>query len=182
MSTAQPTITDTETITIRLTINGVERELAVDPAETLLTTLRQRLGLMSVRGTCYIGVCGVCTVLVDGRAISGCLALTALQEGAAITTAEGLLDAEGRPNPVQAAFIEHSAFQCSYCTPAMVLATTALLSERSYPSEDEIREYLAGNLCRCGSYPQVIEAIRSLAPAVPDSAQPEPNKQSGRNR
>jgi aerobic-type carbon monoxide dehydrogenase small subunit (CoxS/CutS family) len=125
---------------------------------------------MSVRGTCFIGVCGVCTVLVDSRAISACLALTALHDGAAITTAEGLLDSEGRPNALQAAFIEHSAFQCSFCTPAMVLAATALLNERPDPTVDDIREYLAGNLCRCGSYPQVIEAIRSLAPAVSETS------------
>jgi aerobic-type carbon monoxide dehydrogenase small subunit (CoxS/CutS family) len=166
----QPTAAETETITVRLTVNGVGREVAVEPAETLLVTLRHRLGLMSVRGTCFIGVCGVCTVLVDSRAISACLALTALHDGAAITTAEGLLDSEGRPNAVQAAFIEHSAFQCSFCTPAMVLAATALLSEQPDPTENEIREYLAGNLCRCGSYPQVIEAIRALAPAVSETA------------
>jgi aerobic-type carbon monoxide dehydrogenase small subunit (CoxS/CutS family) len=167
---SQPTASATETITVRLTVNGVGQEVAIDPAETLLATLRDRLGLMSVRGTCFIGVCGVCTVLVDGQAISGCLALTALHDGAAITTAEGLLDSEERPNALQAAFIEHSAFQCSFCTPAMVLAATALLSEQPDPTVDEIREYLAGNLCRCGSYPQVIEAIRSLAPAVSESS------------
>jgi aerobic-type carbon monoxide dehydrogenase small subunit (CoxS/CutS family) len=167
---ALSTAAATETIPVRLTVNGVAREIAVDPAETLLTTLRHRLGLMSVRGTCFIGVCGVCTVLVDGQAINGCLALTALHDGAAITTAEGLLDSEGRPNALQAAFIAHSAFQCSFCTPAMVMAATALLSEQADPTVAEIREYLAGNLCRCGSYPQVIEAIRSLAPAVSESS------------
>jgi aerobic-type carbon monoxide dehydrogenase small subunit (CoxS/CutS family) len=167
---SQLTAAETETIAVRLTVNGVGREVAVDPAETLLATLRHRLGLMSVRGTCFIGVCGVCTVLVNGRAISACLALTALHDGAAITTAEGLLNTEGRPNALQAAFIAHSAFQCSFCTPAMVMAATALLSEQPDPTEDDIREYLAGNLCRCGSYPQVIEAIRSLAPAVSESS------------
>ena len=170
MTLSQTTATETEMVTIRLTVNGVEREVVVDPAETLLTTLRDRLGLMSMRGTCFIGVCGVCTVLVDGQALSACLALTALHDGAAITTAEGLLDAEGRPNALLAVFVAHSAFQCSFCTPAMVLATTALLSEKPDPTVDNIREYLAGNLCRCGSYPQVIEAIRSLAPGVSQPA------------
>ncbi len=166
MSTEQATMPGVDLITVRLLVNGAEHVLEVDPTETLLTTLRSRLGLMSVRGTCFIGVCGVCTVLVDGQAISGCLALTALHEGVSITTAEGLLDSDGQPDPVQAAFIEHSAFQCSFCTPGMVLATTALLAENAAPTVDEIREYLAGNLCRCGSYPHVIEAIRSLAPGT----------------
>lgn len=170
MSTEQATMPGVDLITVRLLVNGAEHVLEVDPTETLLTTLRSRLGLMSVRGTCFIGVCGVCTLLVDGQAISGCLALTALHEGVSITTAEGLLDAHGQPDPVQAAFIEHSAFQCSFCTPGMVLATTALLAENAAPTVDEIREYLAGNLCRCGSYPHVIEAIRSLAPGAEPTA------------
>lgn len=164
MSTEQATMPGVDLITVRLLVNGAEHVLDVSPTETLYTTLRERLGLMSVRGTCFIGVCGVCTILADGQAISGCLALTALHEGVNLTTTEGLLDADGQPDPVQAAFIEHSAFQCSFCTPGMVLATTAMLAENPAPTVDEIREYLAGNLCRCGSYPHVIEAIRSLAP------------------
>lgn len=152
-----------EVVELHLRVNERVRTLVTPPGETLLTTLRERFGLMSVRGTCYIGVCGACTVLVNGRPISACLALTALHEGMEITTAEGLLGNDGEPDPIQAAFIAHSAFQCSYCTPAMVLATKALLAEIPEPTVEEIREYLSGNLCRCGSYPNVIEAIRSLA-------------------
>ncbi|MDQ3695727.1 MAG: (2Fe-2S)-binding protein [Chloroflexota bacterium] len=173
MSVIDETSTDVATVTVRLSINGGERLLDVDPAETLLTTLRERLGCLSMRGTCFIGVCGVCTVLVDGLPISGCLALTALHEGKTITTAEGLLDANGQPDEVQAAFIEHSAFQCSFCTPAMVLASTSLLAERPDPTRAEIREYLAGNLCRCGSYPNVVDAIRALARRRREAARPD---------
>ena len=161
--TEQETPVGGETIAVTLRVNGREAAVAVPPDETLLTTLRRAFGLLSVRGTCYIGVCGACTVLVNGRPISACLALTALHEWVAITTAEGLLGEDGAPDPVQAAFIAHSAFQCSYCTPAMVLTTRALLAERPDPSVAEIREYLSGNLCRCGSYPNVIEAVRALA-------------------
>lgn len=152
----------TEATSVSLMINGESHGVEVRPDETLLETLRERLGFMSVRSTCDIGVCGACTVLVDGRPISACLALSALAEGKQITTAEGLLGEDGSPDPVQAAFIEHSAFQCSYCTPAMVLTVRALLDENPDPSEEDVREYLAGNLCRCGSYPNVLEAVQSL--------------------
>ena len=152
---------DTNAVVLR--VNGREHRLTVPSDETLLTTLRCRLGLLSVRSTCNIGICGACTVLVDGRPISACLSLAALNEGLEITTAEGLLGEDGTPDRVQAAFVEHSAFQCSYCTPAMVLTARALLAENPDPSPEEIREYLAGNLCRCGSYPNVLEAVRSLA-------------------
>jgi aerobic carbon-monoxide dehydrogenase small subunit len=140
--------------------------------ETLLTTLRHEFALMSVRSTCNIGICGACTVIVDDLPVSACLTLTALCDGKQILTAEGLLDDQGNPDRVQSAFIEHSAFQCSYCTPAMVLTTRALLADHPNPSDDEIREYLAGNLCRCGSYPHVLEAVRSLRSEAEASVEP----------
>ncbi len=151
-----------ETLEVVVRVNGREHTLSVPTNETLLTTLRRELGLLSVRSTCNIGICGACTVLFDGLPVSACLQLTALSGGAELITAEGLLDEEGTPDPVQAAFIEHSAFQCSYCTPGMVLTVRALLAENPDPSTEEIREYLSGNLCRCGSYPNVLEAVRSL--------------------
>lgn len=147
---------------VTLVVNGATKTLAVPAGETLLRSLRRELGLMSVRSTCNIGICGACTVEIDGQPVSACLTLTAMCQGKSVLTAEGLLDADGRPDPVQEAFIEHSAFQCSYCTPGMVLTTRALLAEKPDPTDDEIREYLAGNLCRCGSYPDVLKAVRSL--------------------
>ncbi len=153
---------NTEQSTVRLHVNGVDHPVTVANDETLLTTLRRELGLMSMRSTCNIGICGVCTVLVDGLPVSACLSLTVLNEGKQITTAEGLLVDGEVTDPVQQAFVEHSAFQCSYCTPAMVLSARSLLEENPQPDVSEIREYLAGNLCRCGSHPQVIEAIQSV--------------------
>lgn len=150
------------TVTRTLTVNGEEHRVDVSTDERLLDTLRNRLGFMSVRSSCDIGICGACTVLVDGRPVSACLALTSLSENKQITTAEGLLGEDGSPDRVQQAFIEHSAFQCSYCTPAMVLTVRSLIDENPDPKDDEIREYLAGNLCRCGSYPNVLEAVHSL--------------------
>lgn len=148
-----------------LQVNGQEHEIEAPAGERLLDTLRNRLGLMSVRSSCDIGICGACTVLVDGRPISSCLTLTALSEGKQITTAEGLLDGDGSPDPVQQAFIDHSAFQCSYCTPGMVLTVRSLIDENPNPTDHEAREYLAGNLCRCGTYPNVLEAVQSLRTA-----------------
>jgi aerobic-type carbon monoxide dehydrogenase small subunit (CoxS/CutS family) len=147
--------------TVALDVNGRKTEVEISGAEFLLETLRD-LGLTSVRGTCGIGVCGTCTVLVDGRAISSCLALTALHEGKEIVTSEGLVAADGTLDEVQRRFVEYSAFQCSYCIPAMVLAVRAYLDATAEPTLDEAREALAGNLCRCGTYPQILDAVAAL--------------------
>lgn len=147
---------------ISTTINGRAREVAVKPNQTLLELLRDDLGLRGAAEGCGVGVCGSCTVLVDGRAVSSCLTLATNAEGHEVATVEGLA-ASGQLDRVQRAFLEQQAFQCGYCTPGMIMATEALLSEHAAPTEDEIRDYLSGNLCRCGTYSAVIAAVRSLA-------------------
>lgn len=149
-------------VTVELRVNGDTHTVTVATNETLVTTLRRELGLTSVRTTCDIGICGACTVIADGLPVSGCLTLTALCEGVEIVTSEGLLEDGQLTDPVQIAFVENSAFQCSYCTPAMALTARSLLKENPAPSVEEIREYMAGNLCRCGSHPHVIEAVQSV--------------------
>ena len=144
--------------TISVRLNGEPRELRVAPDATLLETLRDGCGLRSVRETCSIGICGACTVLVDGEPISSCLLLAPLADGRAIETVEGLATEDGL-HPVQQAFVERMGFQCSYCTPGMILSAKALLAENPRPSAEEIARYLSGNLCRCGSYPRIVEAV-----------------------
>ena len=142
-----------------LIVNGIEHE--IDPGiRTLLDVLREDLGLVGAKEGCGIGMCGACTVLVDGRAISSCLMLAAQAVGKEIITIEGIAP-QGELHPVQQAYIEHSGFQCAYCTPGFVLSTVALLAENPAPTDNEIREYLAGNLCRCGSYQNILESVRN---------------------
>jgi len=144
---------------VRFSLNGSPVAVDARADESLLAVLRHELGVLSVRETCGIGVCGACTVLVDGEAISACLLLAPLADGAAITTAEGL----PADHPVRVAFAAEHAFQCGYCTPGMVLATVALLAESPRPSDDEIKLALAGNLCRCGCYVKILSAVRRAA-------------------
>jgi aerobic-type carbon monoxide dehydrogenase small subunit (CoxS/CutS family) len=146
-------------IPVRVNEQAVELEARAD--ETLLLALR-RAGFRSVRLTCGIGVCGACTVLIDGEPISSCLVLAPAAADAGITTAEGLAD----DDPVARAFQEVSAFQCGYCTPGFVLTARALLSEVRNPTDDEIRRALAGNLCRCGSYVKIAKAVRIAAASI----------------
>ncbi len=141
-------------------LNGQPVEVEASDGDFLLETLRSR-GLHSVRSACGIGVCGSCTVLVDGRAVSSCLALTALCQDRDVVTSEGLI-ADGAIDEVQQRFVERAAFQCSYCIPGMVLAVRAYLDETPRPTVEGAKESLAGNLCRCGSYPQVVEALQAL--------------------
>lgn len=145
-----------------LFVNGKQYQIAAAPDTPLLDVLRDELNLMGAREGCGIGMCGACTVLVDARPISSCLMLVGQASGHEITTIEGLAE-EGRLHPVQAAYIEHAAFQCAYCTPGLILATVALLAEDPHPSDDMIRHYLAGNLCRCGSYGGILDAVRACA-------------------
>jgi aerobic carbon-monoxide dehydrogenase small subunit len=147
---------------IAFRLNGVERSLDVPTDATLLEVLRDGCGLRGVRETCGIGICGTCTVLVDGDPISSCLLLAPLADGCAVETVEGLAGA-GELDPIQRAFVERMGFQCSYCTPGMILSAKALLRENPDPTEGEIADYLAGNLCRCGSYPRIVESIRLAA-------------------
>lgn len=148
--------------TIRFTLNGRQVAAEIAPQESLVAVLRDRFDLYGARESCGQGMCGCCTVLVDGRAVSSCLYLAAFLDGAAVTTVEHLA-AGGRLDPVQEAFIEAGAFQCGFCTPGFVLMTKQLLDEHPDPGDDDIRHYLSGNLCRCGAYPEILEAVKLAA-------------------
>jgi aerobic-type carbon monoxide dehydrogenase small subunit (CoxS/CutS family) len=145
-------------VKLRFTLNGEVAEIEARADESVLATLN-RLGIASVRETCGIGVCGACTVLVDGDPISGCLFLAPLAEGREVTTVEGL----GGDHPVQRAFAEAHAFQCGFCTPGMIVTAKRLLEENPQPSEEEVRLALAGNLCRCGCYVKIVDAVLKAA-------------------
>jgi len=147
-------------ITVSLTINGRAETLALEPRVTLLDALRDRLGLTGTKKGCDQGQCGACTVHVDGARVLACLTLAAQMEGRAVTTIEGLAGSDGTPHPVQAAFLEHDAFQCGYCTPGQIMSAVACIREGHAGSDAEIREYMAGNLCRCGAYPHIVAAVR----------------------
>ena len=143
-------------------LNGRELVVPVRPDETLLETLRDRAGITSVRGTCGIGVCGTCTVLLDRKPVSSCLTLTAQVADREVTTADGL-GTPDRLSAVQRAFIDRGAYQCSFCIPAMTLAVQAALEDPEAGRDvASVREFLAGNLCRCGSYPQILQAVADL--------------------
>ena len=148
---------------ITLRINGRSHVLGgLDARTTLLDALRDRLRLTGTKKGCDLGECGACTVLADGRRIKACLALAALYEGREILTIEGLA-AEGMLHPVQEAFVEHDALQCGYCTPGQIMSAVALLQEGRARSRDEIREFMSGNLCRCGAYANIVAAIAAVA-------------------
>lgn len=147
---------------VELTVNGLSRQVAVSPEETLLEVLRREFQALSVREACGIGICGACTVLVDGHTVSSCLVLAGFADGMAVGTVEGLGGLDDL-HPVQQAFVDETAFQCSYCTPGFVLATKALLDEQPRPDPDTIRHELAGNLCRCGSYQNILAAVQTAA-------------------
>ena len=146
---------------IHLTINGRDHALEVEARVTLLDALRERLGLTGTKKGCDQGQCGACTVLVDGRRVLACLTLAAQVEGRAVTTIEGL--SEATLHPVQQAFLDQDAFQCGYCTPGQILSAVACIAEGHAGSEAEIREYMSGNLCRCGAYPHIVKAVQQAA-------------------
>jgi xanthine dehydrogenase YagT iron-sulfur-binding subunit len=146
---------------VTLIVNGEKRALTLDPRATLLDTLRETLGLTGTKKGCDMGQCGACTVLVDGKRIDSCLVLAAQVDGRDITTIEGLAKGE-ELHPMQAAFLEHDAFQCGYCTPGQILSAVALLKEGTAKTDADIREQMSGNLCRCGAYPNICAAIRSV--------------------
>ena len=140
-------------------INGKDYTLDVDPRTTLLDALRERLHLTGSKKGCDHGQCGACTVLVNGRRVNSCLTLAVVHEGDEITTIEGLANGE-ELHPMQAAFIEHDGFQCGYCTPGQICSAVALLKENHANNDDEIREWMSGNICRCGAYPNILAAIK----------------------
>ena len=145
--------------TIRFTLNGLPVTAEVMPHETLVDMLTQRFELRGARESCGQGLCGCCTVIVDGDAVSGCLTLAWFLDGRTVETVEALETTQGL-DPVQQAFIEAGAFQCGFCTPGFILMVKQLLDANPDPSDDDIRHYLAGNLCRCSAYPEILNAVR----------------------
>jgi len=155
-------------IPITLTINGERHEALVEPDRTLLDVLRTDLGLTGTKTNCLDAECGVCTVLVDGLAVNACLYLAVVAQGRAITTIEGLAGAgeglaPGTLHPLQRAFVDHGAVQCGYCIPGMILSAKAYLDDHPRPSEAQVREALAGNLCRCTGYQKIVDAVLAAA-------------------
>jgi xanthine dehydrogenase YagT iron-sulfur-binding subunit len=150
---------------ILLRVNGTEHPLKLDPRTTLLDALREHLHLTGSKKGCGLGQCGACTVLMDGKRVKSCLSLAALVEGREITTIEGLAQG-GELHPLQAAFIERDAFQCGYCTPGQIMAGVACINEGHAGSAQEIREWMSGNLCRCGAYDHIVAAIQDAAQAA----------------
>ena len=147
---------------IRLTVNGTAHELEIPPSRTLLDCLRYDLGLTGSKEGCGVGVCGACTVLLDDKMISSCIALAVFADGRSVTTVEGLAR-DGRLHPVQQAFMDAGGFQCGICTPGQVVSAKALLDAIPNPSDAEIREWMVGNLCRCTGYYKIVESIRAAA-------------------
>ncbi len=147
---------------IELKVNGRTYPVQVAPWENLLEVLREKLDFMGVKTGCESGECGVCTVLVDGKAVNSCLMLARQAEGREITTIEGLAGEEGL-HPLQEAFVDHFAVQCGFCTPGMILAAKALLDKKPSPAEEEIKVALSGNICRCGGYDKIVEAVLAVS-------------------
>lgn len=145
---------------ITFRVNDRQETLRIDDADTLLEVLRDRLKLWSVREGCGVGACGTCTVLLDGKPVSSCFLLAARAAGREITTLEGLGDGHAL-HAIQKAFVEERALQCAYCTPGFVLSVKALLDENPHPTDDEICEYLSGNICRCAGYADILRAVRA---------------------
>jgi xanthine dehydrogenase YagT iron-sulfur-binding subunit len=153
-------------VDIVLHVNGVERRLAVDVRSALLDVLREQMALTGTKKGCDLGQCGACTVLMDGRRVYSCLTLAASAQGARITTIEGLTAEEAPLHPMQQAFLEQDAYQCGYCTPGQILSAIACVNEGHANTDDEIREYMSGNLCRCAAYPKIVAAVRQAKPLM----------------
>ncbi|HWI29753.1 MAG TPA: (2Fe-2S)-binding protein [Stellaceae bacterium] len=156
---------------LTLSVNGTAYPLTLDPRTTLLDALREHLMLTGTKKGCDMGACGACTVHVDGTRVLACLILAAMAEGKAVTTIEGLAR-HGKLHPMQAAFLDHDGFQCGYCTPGQIMSAVALVDEGRATSDGEIREFMSGNICRCGAYPNIVDAIRSVAVASGSSVPP----------
>jgi xanthine dehydrogenase YagT iron-sulfur-binding subunit len=150
-------------VAVALQVNGGTHRLTLDPRTTLLAALREHLGLTGTKLGCDHGACGACTVHVDGRRVNSCLMLAVMAEGRAVTTIEGLSPEGGPLHPMQQAFLEHDAFQCGYCAPGQIMSALACIEEGHAGSDAEVREYMSGNLCRCGAYPNIVAAVRAVA-------------------
>jgi aerobic carbon-monoxide dehydrogenase small subunit len=148
---------------VEVRVNGVARHATIEPRLTLADLLRERFGLTGTHLGCEHGVCGACTVLLDGEAVRGCLVFAVQADGAEITTIEGMASPEGDLSPVQAAFRDHHGLQCGFCTPGFVVSVTAFLRDNPDPSDEEIRAGLSGNLCRCTGYQGILKAVRAAA-------------------
>jgi xanthine dehydrogenase YagT iron-sulfur-binding subunit len=151
----------------RVTINGRVHQLKLEPRASLLDVLREQLDLTGAKKGCDHGQCGACTVHVDGRRVASCLTLAVKTDGLAVTTIEGIESADGTLHPMQQAFIDHDALQCGYCTPGQIMAAIACVREGHATSDEQIREYMSGNICRCGAYAGILEAIRDAAARMP---------------
>ena len=155
---------ESEDMIVTLQVNNHVHQLPLDPRATLLDTLRERLSLFGTKKGCDHGQCGACTVHVGGRRVLSCLMLAKQAEGKAITTIEGIAGEDGSLHAVQQAFLDHDALQCGYCTPGQIMSAIACISEGHAGSPEEIREYMSGNLCRCGAYAGIVAAIQQAAP------------------
>jgi len=153
-------------VNLMLKINGRDHRLAIDVRTTLLDALREHLGMSGAKKGCDHGQCGACTVLVDGRRVLSCLTLAATVQGHAVTTIEGLASGDGQLHPMQQAFIKHDAFQCGYCTPGQILSAIGCVNEGHAWTDGAIREYMSGNLCRCGAYPNIVAAVNEAKSAM----------------
>ena len=148
---------------LRFTLNGQAFEAQVPAERLLIELLRDDLGLTGTKEGCSVGVCGACSVLLDGQVVTACLLPAVFVDGRSLTTIEGLAAADGSLSPLQSAFIRHGGFQCGICTPGQIISATALLTEQAHPSPEQVREWMMGNLCRCTGYHQIVEAILSAA-------------------
>jgi carbon-monoxide dehydrogenase small subunit len=153
---------DAQTISLSLAVNGKTYELEVEPHELLLDVVRDRLGLTGAKRSCDVQVCGACTLLLDGRPVSSCTLPAFEARGKQVQTIEGLAE-NGKLHPLQEAFIEHGGFQCGFCTPGMILAAKVMLEENPAPTEEHIKHYMHGNICRCTGYKKIIESILAAA-------------------
>lgn len=163
MSKAMARRSEVQTIPLSFTLNGRLQDLEVEPHELLLDVIRDRLGLTGAKRSCDVQVCGACTLLVDGRPVSACTTLAFEVRGRSVLTIEGLAQDDGKLHPLQEAFIAHGGFQCGFCTPGMILSAKALLDENPDPTEEELKHFMHGNICRCTGYKKIIESIMAAA-------------------
>jgi len=162
---ASPPLVDDGLLDLTLKVNGQEQKVRVEPCVTLLDTLRDRLHLPGTKKGCDHGTCGACTVHIDGKRVLSCLTLAAMAEGKEITTIEGLAEGETL-HPLQQAFIDCDGFQCGFCTPGQIMSGVACIREGHAHSDDDIREWMSGNICRCAAYPNILDAVKKAAAAV----------------